>query len=123
MKYSGDAHRGVVTISHDCKGSRAEAQKRVRRRVFGGFVVPLGLALLTSLVVFRIVSSYDRDFARVNQTSLTSSQLNALIKTVVEAGIVEFEAKEVLEVNARPDRFGCLAVGELLGELHDRYQS
>jgi len=57
----------------------------VRRHVFSGFVVPLALALLTSLVVFRIVSSYERDFARVNETSVTSAQLNALIKTVVDA--------------------------------------
>ena len=54
----------------------------MKRRVFSGFVVPVVLALLTSLVVFRIVSSYERDFARVNETSVTSAQLNALIKTV-----------------------------------------
>ena len=57
----------------------------MKRRVFSGFVIPLALALLTSLVVFRIVSTYDRDFARVNETSRTSAQLSTLIKTVIDA--------------------------------------
>ena len=57
----------------------------MKRRVFSGFIIPLALALLTSLVVLRIVSSYERDFARVNETSRTSAQLSTLIKTVIDA--------------------------------------
>jgi len=57
----------------------------LKRRVFGGFVVPLVLALLTSLVVLQIVSSYERDFERVNETSRTSAQLSTLVKTVIDA--------------------------------------
>lgn len=57
----------------------------MKRRAFNGFVIPLVLALLTSLVVFQIVSSHEQDFIRVNETSIVSAQLNALIKIVVDA--------------------------------------
>ena len=57
----------------------------MKRRVFSGFVIPLALALLTSLVVFQIVSTYKQDFVRVNEASRTSAQLSALIKTVIDA--------------------------------------
>jgi len=57
----------------------------VRRHLISGFIVPLALALLTSLVVFRIVSTHERDLTHVNETSRTSAQLNALIKTVIDA--------------------------------------
>lgn len=50
-----------------------------------GFGIPLLLALLTSLVVERIVRAYSQDFGRVTSTSRTLAELNTLIKTVVDA--------------------------------------
>ena len=57
----------------------------MRRRIVFGFMVPLGLALLTGLVVYRIIRTHNEDFNRVTTTSRTSGQLNKLIRTVVDA--------------------------------------
>lgn len=50
-----------------------------------GFGIPLLLALLTALVVGRIVRAHSQDFERVTSTSRTLGELNTLIKTVVDA--------------------------------------
>ena len=50
-----------------------------------GFVVPLALALFTSLVVFQIVRTYNRSVADVTAASQASGDLNVLIKTVIDA--------------------------------------
>ena len=50
-----------------------------------GFVVPLALALFTSLVVFQIVRTYNRSVANVTAASQASGDLNVLIKTVIDA--------------------------------------
>ena len=50
-----------------------------------GFVVPLALALFTSLVVFQIVRTYNRSVADVTAASQASGDLNMLIKTVIDA--------------------------------------
>ncbi len=57
----------------------------MNRRVVGGFVVPLLLALFTSLVVFQIVRTYNRNVASVTAASRTAGNLNILIKTVIDA--------------------------------------
>ena len=58
---------------------------KVRRRIVVGFVVPLALALFTSLVVFQIVRTYNRSVADVTAASQASGDLNVLIKTVIDA--------------------------------------
>ena len=57
----------------------------MKRRVLGGFVLPLLLALFTSLVVFQTVRSHARDLERVTRAGRAESDLNALIKAVVDA--------------------------------------
>ena len=57
----------------------------MRRRIIVGFVVPLALALFTSLVVFQIVRTYNRSVANVTAASRASGDLNVLIKAVVDA--------------------------------------
>ncbi len=57
----------------------------MKRRVLGGFVLPLLLALFTSLVVFQTVRSHTRDLGHVTRTGRAESELNALIKAVVDA--------------------------------------
>ncbi len=48
-------------------------------------MVPLLLALFTSLVVFQIVRTYNRNVTSVTAASRTAGDLNALIKTVIDA--------------------------------------
>ncbi len=57
----------------------------MKRRVVGGFIVPLVIALFTSLVVFQIVRAYNRNVSSVMAASRTAGNLNALIKTVIDA--------------------------------------
>jgi hypothetical protein len=40
----------------------------------------------------------------------------------MKARIRQFQSKEILPVNARPDGVGSLAIGQLLPELHHRHQ-
>lgn len=55
------------------------------RRVLGGFVLPLLLALFTSLVVFQTVRSHNRNLGSVTRAGRTVSDLRVLIKAVVDA--------------------------------------
>lgn len=57
----------------------------MRRRLLGGFVLPLLLALFTSLVVFQTVRFHIQDIERVTRVSRTEGELNALIKAVIDA--------------------------------------
>ena len=57
----------------------------MNRRVIGGFVVPLLLALFTSFVVFQTVRTYNRSVAGVTAASRTLGDLSVLIKTVIDA--------------------------------------
>ena len=57
----------------------------MKRRVLGGFVLPLLLALFTSLVVFQTVRSHTRDLGHVTRAGRAESDLGALIKAVVDA--------------------------------------
>lgn len=57
----------------------------MKRRVLGGFVLPLLLALFTSLVVFQTVRSHNRNLESVTRAGRTVSELSVLIKAVVDA--------------------------------------
>ena len=57
----------------------------MKRRVLGGFVLPLLLALFTSLVVFQTVRSHTRNLESVTRAGRTAGELDALIKAVVDA--------------------------------------
>ncbi len=83
MKYHGDVSTGALL--HFRGGQLPDSQNQMNRRVIGGFVVPLLLALLTSFVVFQTVRTYNRSVAGVTAASRTLGDLNILIKTVVDA--------------------------------------
>lgn len=57
----------------------------MNRRIWLSFVVPVALALLTSFAVYRILLVNTRSLQQVSDTRLIESNLNALIKIVVDA--------------------------------------
>ena len=87
MKYWCDGFSGALL--HSQRGQRLSNSSadgtRMRRRIVVGFVVPLALALFTSMVVFQIVRTYNRSVANVTAASQASGDLNVLIKTVIDA--------------------------------------
>lgn len=57
----------------------------MRQRLIIGFLIPLGFALLTSVVVYRITNAHSQILRNVTSTRLTSENLSRLIKSVIDA--------------------------------------